>query len=144
MRGDAAESNGGVGGELTTRCRLERCVSGMKRTGRVTWSSRVWKKVNSLPMELLTTDLLAAKNTVEKVESEQSHVRKSGSRGRRPSPPAHRLCRSSPSSCSSSSPRRASSSRHPEDERPHGYDENVRRVSHVSHVCVFVCSFLLT
>lgn len=87
MRGDAAQSNGGVGGELTTRCRLERCVSGMKRTGRVTWSSRVWKKVNSLPMELLTTDLLAAKNTVEKVESEQSHVRKSGSRGRRPSPP---------------------------------------------------------
>lgn len=84
MRGDAAESNGGAGGELTTRCRLERCVSGMKRTGRVMWSSRVWKKVNSLPMELLTTDLLAAKN---KVESEEIHVRKSGSGGRRPSPP---------------------------------------------------------
>lgn len=41
------------------RCKLERCVSGMKRTGWVTWSSRVWKRVHSLPIELLTTDLLA-------------------------------------------------------------------------------------
>lgn len=44
------------------RCKLERCVSGMKRTGWVMWSSRVWKKVYSVPMELLTTDLLAATN----------------------------------------------------------------------------------
>lgn len=39
------------------RCRLEMCVSGMKRTGWVTWSSRVWKKVHSLLIELLTMDL---------------------------------------------------------------------------------------
>jgi hypothetical protein len=41
------------------RCMLERCISGMKRTGLVTWSSRVLKKVLSLPMELDTTDLMA-------------------------------------------------------------------------------------
>lgn len=42
------------------RCKLERCVSGMKRTGWVMWSSRVWKKVDSAATELLTKDLLAA------------------------------------------------------------------------------------
>lgn len=41
----------------TMRCKQERCVSGMKRTGWVTWSSRVWKKVDSLAMELLCDDL---------------------------------------------------------------------------------------
>lgn len=41
------------------RCKLEMCVSGMKRTGWVTWSSRVWKKVHSLLIELLTMDLFA-------------------------------------------------------------------------------------
>lgn len=45
----------------TMRCKLDRCVSGMKRTGWITWSSRVWKKVHSLPIELLTKDLAANK-----------------------------------------------------------------------------------
>lgn len=44
---------------LTMRCRLEMCVSGMNRTGWVTWSSKVWKKVHSLLIELLTMDLFA-------------------------------------------------------------------------------------
>lgn len=43
----------------TMRCRLEMCVSGMKSTGWVTWSSRVWKKVHSPLIELLTMDLFA-------------------------------------------------------------------------------------
>lgn len=43
----------------TVRCMLEMCVSGMKSTGWVTWSSRVWKKVHSLLIELLTMDLSA-------------------------------------------------------------------------------------
>lgn len=61
MRGEESyqQQDNRVKAGLTMRCKLERCVSGMKRTGRVTWSSRVWKKVLSLPMELLTTDLLA-------------------------------------------------------------------------------------
>lgn len=41
------------------RCRLEMCVSGMKSTGWVIWSSRVWKKVHSPLIELLTMDLFA-------------------------------------------------------------------------------------
>lgn len=41
------------------RCRLEMCVSGMNSTGWVTWSSTVWKKVDSLLIELLTMDLFA-------------------------------------------------------------------------------------
>lgn len=48
--------------KLTMRCRLEMCVSGMKSTGWVTWSSRVWKKVHSLLIELLTMDLFAGEN----------------------------------------------------------------------------------
>lgn len=52
------------------RCKLERCVSGMKRTGWVMWSSRVWKKVESLPMELLTRDLLAGN---KKQECQNTH-----------------------------------------------------------------------
>lgn len=47
--------------ELTMRCKLERCVSGMKRTGWMTWSSRVLKKVHSFPTELLTNNLEASK-----------------------------------------------------------------------------------
>ena len=47
------------------RCKLEKCVSGMKRTGWVPWSSRVWKKVQSLPTELLTRDLLAGNKKQE-------------------------------------------------------------------------------
>lgn len=37
----------------------------MKRTGWVIWSSRVWKKVYSLPMELLTKDLLAGNKHIK-------------------------------------------------------------------------------
>lgn len=61
MRGEESyqQQDNRVKAGLTMRCKLERCVSGMKRTGWVTWSSRVWKRVLSLPMELLTTDLLA-------------------------------------------------------------------------------------
>ena len=56
---------GGGGGCLTRppRCMVDRCVSGMKRTGWVTWSSRLLKKVHSVPIELLTKPLLAERET---------------------------------------------------------------------------------
>ena len=59
--------SGRWGGGLTTppRCRVDRCVSGMNRTGWVTWSSKLLKKVHSAAIELLTKPLLAKRETEE-------------------------------------------------------------------------------
>lgn len=62
------------------RCRLEMCVSGMKSTGWVTWSSTVWKKVHSLLIELLTMDLFAGEKH-KKVHSISFFSLKAASRG---------------------------------------------------------------
>lgn len=62
------------------RCRLEMCVSGMKSTGWVTWSSTVWKKVHSLLIELLTMDLFAEEKH-RKVHSISFFSLKAASRG---------------------------------------------------------------
>lgn len=50
------------------RCKLDRCASGIKRTGWVMWSSTVWKKVQSLPMELLTKDLAEKKKKNDTIQ----------------------------------------------------------------------------